>query len=86
MTERDEIVFTTLLGVLADAPAPQAEPTLHMFLQTRLGVKVTLAEFDQALKKMDADKLATGLPGALGKLRWSITDAGRHLRAQIANG
>ena len=86
MTEREEIIFTTLLGVLADAATPQSEPTLHMFLQTRLGVKVTLAEFAAARDKLDADKLATGLPGTLGKTRWSITDAGRHLRAQLNNG
>ena len=86
MTDREEIVFRTVLGVLADAATPQSEPTLHMFAQTRLGAKITVAEIDVALEQLRSQQAVTGLPGALGRTRWSITDAGRHLRAQLAHG
>lgn len=82
MTERQEILLKTLLDVLATADAPLTEIVMQMFVQTRLGVKVTVSEFKEILDHCDREHFACGLPGEQARVRWSITDKGRHFRAK----
>lgn len=83
MNERQTILLQAVLRVLAHAAAPSPEPMIQALVQVQLGAATTVAELAETMSYCDREQLATGLPGALGRLRWSITDKGRHLLAQL---
>lgn len=78
MTEREEILYREVLQQLAQRTAPTGEPMLQALVQSRLDTTCTVAELTQALGTAERLGQVSGLPGATGKLKWSITDTGRH--------
>lgn len=81
MNEREELIFNAQLDVLAGQDVPAAEGLIQALAQARLGVCITVAENLQALRSAEEKGFVTGLPGANGRTKWSLTDAGRHYRA-----
>lgn len=78
MTEREEIIYREVLTQLAQRTAPTGEPMLQALVQSRLDTTCTVAELGQALAAAERLGQVNGLPGATGKIKWSITDTGRH--------
>lgn len=81
MTEREELILTNALEILGGADKPLAEAMIHALVQNNLGVAITVNELQAVLQLANVRGLATGLPGATGKMRWSLSDAGRHYLA-----
>lgn len=78
MNTRNELLFDAMLKFLADCSDPQSEPMIQASVQTSLVTTMTVNELDALLQFANRNFLAIGLPGANGKLRWSISDRGRH--------
>jgi hypothetical protein len=83
MTDREQMILTTALSALAEVDGPVTEAMLHALVQGKLGARVTVSEMDAAIAYVDKEKLASGLPGALGHRRWMITDKGHHTLSQL---
>jgi hypothetical protein len=81
MTEREELILHCTMDMLAAAAVPMAEAMVHALVQNKLGVVVTTNEISGALQHANHRGYATGLMGANNRMRWSLSDAGRHYRA-----
>ena len=81
MNTRQELLFDAVLKFLADCSDPQSEPMIQAAVQTALVTTITVNELDALLQFANHHHLAIGLPGGNGKLRWSISDRGRHFLA-----
>jgi hypothetical protein len=81
MNTRQEIILDTLLKFLADQSEPQSEPMVHVTAEISLGSIITVDELQAVFRLANQRHLAIGLPGGNGKVRWSISDSGRHYLA-----
>jgi hypothetical protein len=81
MTEREELILSAVLDQLADTEGPMAEAMIHALVQNKLGVVISSAELAAVLQLADQRGYAIGLPGVKGRVRWSLSDKGRHYRA-----
>jgi hypothetical protein len=83
MSEITELLVRCILEVLAEVDKPSTESMLQMHVETRLGQHFTVSQILEAIQFADKEGYVTGLPGQFNRIRWSITDAGRHFIAQL---
>jgi hypothetical protein len=81
MTTKEEIILDTILRFLGKQSEPQSEPMIHGATEIGLGAIITVNELQAVLQLANQKHLAIGLPGGNGKLRWSVSDTGRHYLA-----
>lgn len=85
MTEREELVSRAVLETLRGSDKPLGEPLLQALVQNRLGIAISVAELGETLRWAERHLFATGLPGANDRMKWSLSDKGRHHLANLAN-
>ncbi len=83
MTARESEIAIAILGALHATGGKQlAEPVLHATANFKLASFATLAEFDGALKAIEAERWVAGTRGQLKGLLWRITDLGESIYAE----
>lgn len=84
MTEQQLIRTKTMLDVLDTAVGLIADAALHAMIATRLGEKITLAEWQSLRDHAERERWIAGVRSQFtDSFRWKITDAGRVARSEM---
>ncbi|HWY75900.1 MAG TPA: hypothetical protein VN281_09805 [Verrucomicrobiae bacterium] len=83
MNNRQKQIIKTLLEALSDREGLCSETVIHGMIVIKLGERVTLNEFEEALRFCDSQRWLTSLRSELNTLLWKINSNGRAALSEL---